>query len=427
MAGTIKKTHPFRCLGKSYSLFRRDTKAKPATAETPWSFRLRAGGKRVLISTRTASIEAAVKLASERIAAVTRGQLGALDVGRAETGQAKVPTFGEARAVYVGAGLVRPRTAAGNWSGLVRLVRAVTGRAVSDGDRIDIVTGELARAWLAKKQGRTVPDYGQQRPGNVSANSTLRQAQSVFAKRHLSIWREWRLPPGVEEFRAVKMLPQSSMRYTPLPESALAKMDAAVAKIRDGSGPDRGPTVRGKRARNDALAPPEKLSGLEFWIVNRSIRLMGLRDSEVAAMRTSWLSDHAGRLHLDVCARPGEFVPKGHQGRVQVPMVLEPIFRERMAEAEASGEPAHLIRAATATARHDLIYRAHSKWLRGFFPAGRKKTNHELRKHAGSLVAMKMKSWEAAARFLREDLETAKKHYLELLQPVGLDESDLTY
>jgi hypothetical protein len=42
-------------------------------------------------------------------------------------------------------------------------------------------------------------------------------------------------------------------------------------------------------------------------------------------------------------------------------------------------------------------------------------------------VALKVNSWEAAARFLREDLETAKRHYFDLVPPVGLEVEDLTH
>jgi hypothetical protein len=239
----------------------------------------------------------------------------------------------------------------------------------------------------------------------------LRQAQMVFARRHRRIWTGWRLPPGVEDFLQVRALPEPAPRYVPIDEKLIAKLDAAAEKVAQGHWPA-------------GIDQPGGCEPSDLWAVNRAIRLIGLRDSEVLAMRTSWLVEHGGRLYLDIAARPGEFIPKGHCGRVLVPRVLEPIWRARKDEDEAgfliapNGLP---------TQRYDLIYRSHSHWVRKFIGEDRRKTNHELRKHAGSLVALKFNSWEAAARFLREDLETAKKHYLELLQPVGLEVEDLTY
>ena len=48
---------------------------------------------------------------------------------------------------------------------------------------------------------------------------------------------------------------------------------------------------------------------------------------------------------------------------------------------------------------------------------GTTKTNHELRKWAGSIVATKTNSWERAAEFLRVGIESAKKHYSGSAKP----------
>jgi hypothetical protein len=228
----------------------------------------------------------------------------------------------------------------------------------------------------------------------------------------------------VAAFRSARHLKEGAHRFVPVSEKTYAALDAAAENLKKGIGvparePSRGKNV-GKRKSGSEL----EWDGYEMWLVNRSIRLMGLRAGEVAAMRTGWLVESGGQLFLDVVSRPGEFVPKGHEGRVLVPAVLRDVFLKRRKEAGEKSVP--LIRAASATERRDLIIRGHSAWLRQFFPKGQhRKTNHELRKHAGSLVAAKFNSWEAAARFLREDLETAKKHYLELLHPVGLETADL--
>ena len=392
---TEKTRHTFPYLGREWTLMRRGRR---------WTLRLTVGGKLVWLAMKTPDVTLAVRRAKTQIDERASGRLEKELEARP---QGKVPTFGEVAKVYREARLVREQTTQDNINTLFRLVRAAVGIKEVASLRIDVLSAETAHAWLAKKQGLERPDYGTMRAGNVSANATLRQARSVFARRHRSIWNGWALPTGVDGFCAVKLLPQGSQRYVPLPSQSLVDMDAAAVDL-------------------------EK-TDLEMWIVNRSIRLMGLRAGEVMAMKTSWLTEFDGRLSLDVRARPGEFVPKGHEGSVTVPAVLAGIFRQRLKE--AGEKPAHLVRVTRQrkgrketedeTARYDLIYRRHSQWLRKFLPAGRKKTNHELRKEAGSRVAKKLNSWEAAARFLREDLETAKRHYLELLEPVGLEEGDL--
>lgn len=392
----MNATHTFQYRGRQWQLIKRGTGRRQPTDETPWSYRLTVAGKRVLISTRTAHTETAIGLAKARISAVLSGRKEALKIDRAQTGAGKLLTVGEACDLYKKAKVVRESTAKTSVAVLKRLVAVTLG--VEDGGavRLDRVDGALGELFLAKCQGLEKPNRGTVLKVNAGANSRLRQAQSVFARRHRRIFDGYRLG-GVDAFCAVKPLKVGSHRYVPLEDGVLRKLDEAAERVR----------------------------GSELWVVNRLIRLCGLRDSEVVAAKTSWLTEHNGRLFLEIVARPGEFVPKGHEGRVLVPSVLEPVFRERKAAAEEAGEPAFLVQAATATARHDLVYREHSKWVREFLP-GRQKTNHELRKHAGSLVAQKFNSWEAAARFLREDLETAKSHYLELLKPVGLEVEDLS-
>lgn len=423
----MKTTHCFRFLGREWTLYKRGTGNRAASPETPWSYRLTVDGKRVLISTRTAHLSTAVESAKKRIGAWASGNVEALDVGRAKTGKGKVPTFAEVEEVYLGASLVRPATADANLWALRRVVTVALGLDLTKEAfgklRISVLDGSVAERWLAKRQGKEKPDYGQVLAPNTGANSVLRQAQAVFAARHRHVWKDWQLPAGVEAFKGARLLKEGSHRFTPADESVYVKLDKAAELLRKGIGVPERETARGANAEGNN---PSGLTwdGYELWVVNRSIRLMGLRASEVAAMKTGWLVESGGKLFLDVVSRPGEFVPKGHEGRVQVPDVLRKEFLAR--RKEAGDKSVHLIRAGSDTERRDLILRAHSKWLRQFFPAGvHKKTNHELRKHAGSLVARKFNSWEAAARFLREDLETAKKHYLELLHPVGLEAADV--
>ena len=406
----MKNTHTFRALGRDWQLFRRGTAARPAGNDTPWSYRLTIGGKRVLVSTRTAHLETAVRMAKVRIEEVLSGNIEALRIGRAQTGGGKVPTFAQVDATYRAAKVVREDTMKEGLWALARVVRAATGLSNIDDVRIDVLTEELGRKWLALRQGLESPDYGTIHKGNTGANAALRHAQNIFARRHRAIWKAWRLPEGLEGFVGVKALPQPSARYVPIDGKRIADLDAAAGRLLGGEWPA-------------GIEVVPEVGAADLWVVNRAIQLMGLRASEVLNMKSHWLIETDGRLLLDIRARPGEFVPKGHEGRVRVPLVLDPIWRPLYEQQHDQATAIYLVApTAFATWRHDLIYRAHSKWVRQYIGAERQKTNHELRKHAGSLVARNTGSWEAAARFLREDLITAQKHYLAILDSIGLED-----
>lgn len=385
----MKNTHVFEFLGKKRTLYKRAKGGAAPTAATPWSCRMTVGGKRVLISTRTAALDMAVRIAKAKFQAAVGAKVEPVIAPKG-----KVPTFAELKPVYIDAKVVREQTAASNWRALVSIVRGGLGREEIDGMKIDVISGDLVKAWLVSYLGKD-PDYSTVGKRNISANSMLRMAKSVFARRHAHIYDGLRIPAGVEELLKFKLLKTGSPRYVPLPHGILRQIDEAAAELT-----------------------------ADLRMVYQLIRLCGLRDSEVEAVKTSWVLEHGGRLFIDVVTRPDEFVPKGHEGRIAIPKVMEPAVRKLLKS--AGSKPVHLVLPnAKKTARHDLIYRQHSKWLRQFMPEDRRKTNHELRKAAGSLVAAKFNSWEAAARFLREDLATAKKHYLELLHPVGLEAEDL--
>ncbi len=75
-----------------------------------------------------------------------------------------------------------------------------------------------------------------------------------------------------------------------------------------------------------------------------------------------------------------------------------------------SGE--YLLPGKYPTTRRKLAERAANGWIAGFFGGERKKRLHDLRKQAGSDVFKASKSLTAAAAFLRDSEETARKYYL---------------
>ena len=235
-------------------------------------------------------------------------------------------------------------------------------------------------------QGGGSVDFVTPRKINTSINSMLRQARGVFSRRALTIYEraDVVVPAEVQGFLKAPYLRELSHRYSdhPIPKEQIAKLNKDLPKLKE---------------------TDERL-----WAIHLMIRLMGLRDSEIARARRHWLVKRDKVAYLVINRREGELAPKRSDGEVPVPNELLKYFE--------SHESDFLIPAANATERAGLVYKEHSKWVRERVP-GRTKTNHELRKWAGSVVATKTNSWERAAEFLRIDIETAKKHYLAFTSP----------
>lgn len=259
--------------------------------------------------------------------------------------------------------------------------------------KLDALTGELVRDWIAMRQGRDTPTFVEHLDCNTSINSTLRQARALFGRRPMAHYksRGWVIPDTLEGFMRAPRVKEVSHTYIPIPDKQLEAIREALSDL--------------------------KLEDERLWVFHLMARLMGLRQSEILRSRRHWLINRAGRWFLAVNRREGEEAPKRSDREVPVPSVLVAWWEENADD--------YLIPAKGKTEREEIA-RAHSKWLRKFIGYERTKTNHELRKHAGSVVAMKTNSYERAADFLGIDIETAKAHYLSFIRPMdALTEEDL--
>lgn len=373
--------------GKSYILFQRGD--KPGT---PYSVRVQSEGKRKLVSTGTSDLTLAKAAAKTIIGEILDGRpIVPRKVNK------KVSTVGEViDAFRAGDRHVRARTAKDYEKCLLRMIQEVKGLD-SDGawaQRLDILTEDFARAYQAKRQGFDNVDYVTPRKVNTSINTAVRQSKGIFSRKALSNYARAGLviPESLQGFMRVGSLRELSHKYSekPIPKEQIDKLNADL--------------------------PALKEMDLRLWAIHLMIRLMGLRDSEIDRARRHWLISRGESTFLVINRREGEAAPKRSDGEVHVPQVLLDYFN--------SHEDEHLIPAKNPTERTNLIYKVHSKWVKERVP-GRTKTNHELRKWAGSMVATKTNSWERAAEFLRIDLETAKRHYLSFVtpsEPLSLDD-----
>lgn len=366
--------------GRKYILFKRST-APGASLYV----RLLHDGRRHLVSTGTGDLTLAKARAKDLIEEI-------LD-GNAKTPKkrgTRIPTVGEiVDAYFQGDRHVRSRTARDYELCLIRILTD-TRNISKEGARnvrISELTGDLVRKFQSLKQGGSGSvDYVTPAKVHTGINSAVRQARGLFSRKAMAIYERAgiEVPDNIEGFLKAPYLRELSHRYSdnPIPQEQIDKL-------------------------NDDL-PDLKAQDERLWAIHLMIRLMGLRDSEIDRSRRHWLVQRGDGTFLVINRREGEAAPKRSDGEVAVPQVLLEYFQ--------SHDDNFLIPAKHPTERRNLIYKIHSKWVAERIP-GREKTNHELRKWAGSVVATKTNSWERAAQFLRIDLDTAKRHYLSFVTP----------
>jgi integrase len=329
----------------------------------------------------------------EDIAAVSR-----------QRSEGKLATVGQVLDAYeaaAGATLrIKDRTVAGNLSALKGIL-TLAKPEVHDVRELsaECLAGDgVLRAFVlaARKAGR--PDG--------SIKSQINQARSVVCREVLPVYEGLRLP-DVGTFGVDIAWRLEDVGFAPIPDAAIAGMESAVAE-------------RLRFARSSDGTELERAEALGIWLVYMLMARLGMRNSEVAAARWGWIEERVDR------SRPGETVwvmviqdrraegyevKNGLAGAVAVPAELRAEL-ERTREAAKPGE--YLVRAPHATAREWICYRAINDFLRPWLP-GREKVSYELRKWAGSLVALREGIY-AAQQFLRHrSVKTTETYYRAFL------------
>jgi len=359
--------------GKGYSLFKR---------ASTFYFRFQSEGVRRTYSTRTSDLSVAKIRAKQKIIEVLDSGWGIIPQ------KSKVPTVEQCVDVFLnGDQHVKATTARDYVARLYLVMEEVFSCTREDARamRISCLNESTVRTFQAKRQGGKKVSFVEPLQVNAVINSNIRQARSVFSRRALSAYanKGMIMPDTITGFLKAPLLREVSHRYSdnPIPQKQIDAMNKAL--------------------------PALKEQDPRLWAVHLMIRLMGMRDSEILAACKSWIIEREGRSYLVINRREG-IAPKRSDGEIPVPAVLLEWFDAQDGD--------HLIPAKHKTARYDVIYREHNKFVRKHIP-GRQKGNHELRKWAGSLVATKTNSYERAADFLRIDIATAKAHYLAFVSP----------
>lgn len=259
------------------------------------------------------------------------------------------------------------------------IVRETLGKELS-AVRASEIGPRLWDRFQARRQQRDHPDLATRRPQNVTINSALRAALSIFI---------------------AKLRPQYAALGIHIPDNA-----CAVQWLKE---------IRRKPAAYDDAAMINAWAVLQdraLWFAVGLARFAGLRRSEIAACRSSWLVDNDGVWCIELRDRPDDnFLTKTGEH------YFAPLLRVELIEALRMLPPEKL---AVDQTRNWMTRRAQI-WLRQFMPDLRAipKPLHRLRKaylHDVHRSAMLAAQREALARSAEAaghtSTTTTRRHYL---------------
>lgn len=276
---------------------------------------------------------------------------------------------------------------------------------------IDKFSPETIQAWYQYRYtqaGATGADYNNLQL-NLSLNSILRQARSVFGRSAMDIYdkHNLRIPHCIAAVARMPKLQQKKQEFVPIESSVDDRIKqlarTAIEHELDANNPlaDNAPT-------------PEQAVCIEL------ARIAGLTRSEIAAICWDWIvPTKSGDYVIDIRYRPADgdrpqFISKKNTKYGRVPIRARYVESWRAALKPSSPKE-------TIVKMDDPFYREVNAYLAPFLP-DREKKLHELRKMAGSEFFSRDGSIARAAAFLRDSIETARKHYVsDLAESVGLD------
>ncbi len=225
-----------------------------------------------------------------------------------------------------------------------------------------------------------------------TVNAYIRQSRSLFCDEYMELYRELELP-DLTEFRKVRLFRAAgSTRYVPISQSTIDAMEAEIRALRE-SRPD-------------------------LYLAFYFMLWLGMRVSEVRNARLEWIEDWPTGARMAIVRR-AYYKPKGIDGVIGIaPKLLDDI--RKLSGAKLPSD--YLIPARHVTARHDVLRRELSAIVRRHLGADRRKTCHELRKHAISMVLMRTRTYVDTLKSSRHsDVRTLRNHYeafLDELPPI---------
>lgn len=248
---------------------------------------------------------------------------------------------------------------------------------------------------------------------NYSLNSVFRQAKSVFSKNALKLYEDkgWKIPQSIHDFCAVGFLKQMDTSFVPIPPDIDERIKLACNMSLSGAA-----ETEIRKANLYNFIPAKNVA-----VAVELARFCGLTAKEIAWIRWEWFEGSNEAPAIAIRYRPANgdipaWGSKGDKKNGLIPVKPERLARWRKALNADNKKSGYVFDFSSKTGRVEFITRTVSKWVAQFLPDRNKKL-HELRKQAGSEVATKEGIF-AAAKFLRDSVAVAEKHYASLLKRV---------
>jgi len=274
---------------------------------------------------------------------------------------------------------------------LTSVVRLVTGKELSQVDATAI-NAKFWLAYIAKRQGRTVPDIASRATINSAINSAMRAAAAIFKPRLQPLYAEHGIvfAPDVV---AIQWLARMKLPKPKAKADELAKAWAAL------------------QAANPAM----------WWAVGLA-RFAGLRRDEIAHATAAWVEVEGAATYIRVCDRPEEgWTSK--TGENYRALVIHPELAAALRSAPPGllvPDPAHHGRACRPTTRRGFFKSAVQAWCKPFTGTARKPLHRlrglyadDLAKLTEDAVKARLEGQRAAAAALgHTTTATTVNHYL---------------
>ena len=279
--------------------------------------------------------------------------------------------------------------------------------------RLDTLNEEIINKWRAiryREHGLDITKDDDLKL-NYSLNSMLRQAKNVFSKNALKLYesKKIKIPPSIKNFCQVANLRQMSTTFEPIPELVDQKIKGITEDVLNG--------VDNREITKKYSC--ENLPTKQMAVAVQLARFCGLTAKEIIGIRWEWFERHNNGIVISIRYRPAQddvpaWSSKGDKKNGRVPVSPERLALWRKTLNAEGKESGYLFEFPSPAARCRFIRQETSLWIAQFLP-NREKRLHELRKQAGSEVATKHGIF-AAAKFLRDTVAVAERHYASLLQ-----------
>jgi hypothetical protein len=274
---------------------------------------------------------------------------------------------------------------------LTSVVRLVTGKELAHVDATAI-NAKFWLAYIAKRQGRTVPDIASRAPINSAINSAMRAAAAVFKPRLQPLYAEHGIifSPDVT---AIQWLARMKL---PKPKAKVDELALAWSTL---------------HGADQAM----------WWSVGLA-RYAGLRRDEVAHATAAWVEIDGAATYIRVCDRPDEDW-NSKTGENYRALVIHPALAAALRAAPAGllvPDPARHGRPCRPMTRQGFFKSAVQAWCKPFTGAATKPMHRlrglyadELAKLTEDAVKARLEGQRAAAAALgHTTTATTVNHYL---------------